>query len=946
MSTDQTFAPGSHVRVRDEDWLVTDVEETEHDGLALTCTGASALVQDERAVFLTKLDRVTVLSPEQTRFIDDDSSHYTNARLYLEAVMRRAALPRSEKGLALTDRFLLDPLDYQQRPAQMALSNLRPRLLIADVVGLGKTLEIGLLLAELIRRGRGNRILVVVPQQILDQFQRELWTRFSIPLLRMDSDGIARVQQQLPAGRNPFEFHQRIIISVDTLKSERWERHLQKVSWDAVVFDESHNLIGGSGGRNLRRRLARLVATTTEALIFASATPHPGKDRDFAELIDMLDPTRIVDRDNYDSDDVADLIIRRTKVDPEVKQGLSRREGIQWAERGAARGIEVGATDAEEAVFAELEATWMRPEQIRRADSHLFAYTLLKSFFSSPDALAHTIEQRQKQSRPGETEALQRLADLNAKINEPAKLAALIEYLRTIGIDKNSDERVVIFSERHQTLDWLKTEIQAAFGMDKGLSKDANTGQVRTLRGTTPDKEATTIIEDFGLGGSNLRVLITGDIASEGVNLHRQCHQLVHWDLPWSLIRIEQRNGRIDRYGQKRSPEFAAFMLRSANAPTWDESRVAQALVRKEAAAVNTLGSVEAELGHNNAGIEEDRLVRDIFAEQKDPETAIEAPAAPAIGLGKLLLADFNPVAQTPPPLKATPPGLFDDTAAFVKAALANPAIRKQLEVALTDDGDLILTELPEDLLQRITRILPPRYVKDQDLTRRMFLTDNKKRAQASLDRARDQGTTAWPDLSYLSDLHPVVEWLTDRAILAMGRDSAPIIYADVPGPVWCIEGIYTNGLGQSAVVEWMAVTQHDEGHLEVHDLVEMLHTHGVNERLQNRPGATDPAKLDLLEAGLREALEVARGRLDNARDEWRRTLEAEIEKGKSKVRQWETDVLAGLEALVARREQEQAKTRDTAIAQRGTLQALDVKGDPLLRVVAAILPAASLPNA
>jgi superfamily II DNA or RNA helicase len=939
VSTDQTYATGSYIRVRDEDWLVTGVEETALDGDALTCTGASALVQDERAVFLTELDDVTMLLPEHTRFVDDDSSHYTNARLYLEAVMRRAALPRSEKGLALTDRFLLDPLDYQQRPAQMALSNLRPRLLIADVVGLGKTLEIGLLLAELIRRGRGDRILVVVPQQILDQFQRELWTRFSIPLLRMDSDGIARVQQQLPAGRNPFEFHQRIIISVDTLKSERWERHLQKVSWDAVVFDESHNLIGGSGGRNLRRRLARLVATTTEALIFASATPHPGKDRDFAELIDMLDPTRIVDRDDYDPDDVADLIIRRTKVDPEVKQGLSRREGVQWAERGAAHGIEAAATEAEEAVFEELAASWLRPEQVRKADSHLFAYTLLKSFFSSPDALAATIEERKKKARPGEGEALQRLADLNAKVAEPAKLAALIEHLRAIGIDKGSEERVVIFSERHQTLDWLKTEIQAAFGMDKGLSKDANTGQVRTLRGTTPDKEATAIIEDFGLGGSNLRVLITGDIASEGVNLHRQCHQLVHWDLPWSLIRIEQRNGRIDRYGQKRSPEFAAFMLRSATAPNWDESRVANALVRKEAAAVNTLGSVEAELGHNNAGVEEDRLVRDIFSGQKEPEAAIETPAEPSFGLGRLLLGDYNPVADTPPPVKAMLPGLFDDTAAFVTAALANPDIRRQLEVSLTDDGDLILTELPEDLLQRITRILPPRYVKDQDLTRRMFLTSNKTRAGASLDRARDQGTTAWPDLSYLSDLHPVVEWLTDRAILAMGRDSAPVIYADVPGPVWCIKGLYTNGLGQSSVVEWMGVTRHDEGHLQVHGLVDLLRNHGVNERLQNRPCSTDAATLEMLQAGLPAALEAARDHLDGARDEWRSVLAEEIEKGQGQVRQWETEVLAGLEALIARRQQAQSKTRDTAEAQRGTLQALDVKGEPLLDVVAAILP-------
>src|SRR5690606_15978532 len=120
-------------------------------------------------------------------------------------------LPQTERGLALSDRFLLDPLVYQQRPAELALRGVRPRLLIADVVGLGKTLEIGLILAELIRRGRGERILVVTPQQVLEQFQRELWTRFAIPLIRLDSVGIERIQQELPAGRNPFTHYKRII---------------------------------------------------------------------------------------------------------------------------------------------------------------------------------------------------------------------------------------------------------------------------------------------------------------------------------------------------------------------------------------------------------------------------------------------------------------------------------------------------------------------------------------------------------------------------------------------------------------------------------------------------------------------------------------------------------------------------------------------------------------
>jgi hypothetical protein len=200
---DAQYPPGAQVLVRDEVWLVRNSSRTAHDGARIEAVGVSDFVRDQEAVFLTALDEVELLDPRRTRLVRDDSPNFRRSRLFLEAVLRRTALPQSEHRLALADSFLMDPLPYQRRPAQLALSgaNLRPRLLIADVVGLGKTLEIGLTLAELIRRGRGERILVVTPQHVLEQFQHELWTRFAIPLVRLDSVGIERIQREIPAGR-------------------------------------------------------------------------------------------------------------------------------------------------------------------------------------------------------------------------------------------------------------------------------------------------------------------------------------------------------------------------------------------------------------------------------------------------------------------------------------------------------------------------------------------------------------------------------------------------------------------------------------------------------------------------------------------------------------------------------------------------------------------------
>ena len=351
-----SIAPGSVVIVRDEEWLVTGVEHTT-DGRLLRCQGLSELVRDTTASFYEGLDAdLRVLDPAEASVVADDSPHYRRSRLWLEATLRKTAVPLDGTALTVSVDMLANPLGYQQAAVRKALdqANLRTRILLADAVGLGKTLEIGMILSELIRRGRGERILIVTPRHVLEQMQNEMWSRFAIPFVRLDSLGIQRVRQKLPATRNPFSYFKRVIISIDTLKSRQYLDHLRRQPWDAVVIDESHNV---TNSETLNNQLARVLAPNTDALILASATPHNGKPESFAELIRLLEPTAVRPDGTVIEDEVRRLVIRRHRHSPEVASEV----GADWAERKEPQNWLVPASDAENEVARELDAVWLHP---------------------------------------------------------------------------------------------------------------------------------------------------------------------------------------------------------------------------------------------------------------------------------------------------------------------------------------------------------------------------------------------------------------------------------------------------------------------------------------------------------------------------------------------------------------------------------------------------------
>ncbi|MGW2893167.1 SNF2-related protein [Streptomyces sp. NPDC001212] len=943
---DALFPPGAQILVRDEVWLVRNATRTEHDGARIEAVGASDFVRDQEAVFFTGLDRIELLDPRRTRLVRDDSPNFRRSRLFLEAVLRKTPLPQAERGLALADSFLLDSLPYQQRPAQLALSgrNLRPRMLIADVVGLGKTLEIGLTLAELIRRGRGERILVVTPQHVLEQFQHELWTRFAIPLVRLDSVGIERIQREIPAGRNPFTYFKRVIVSIDTLKNtDQYKHHLERINWDAVVIDESHNLINKG---SLRNQLARTLAPHTDALLLASATPHNGDARSFAELISLLDPAAIRDPEHYRAEDIKHLFIRRTKVSPEVREQMKG----QWADRGPSRSIRVTATPAEEKIFEELAAVWLPSDGSKSvSDVPLFPYTLLKSFLSSHTALKATVTTRiktlEKKNAPeataAERAALHRLLELASGMTETdsGKFGALLEQLREIGVGPKSDTRVVVFSERVQTLEWLARTVPQALGFKGKAAQEA----ARVMHGGLSDEQQMQCVEDFGLADTPVRILFTGDVASEGVNLHRQCHQLVHYDVPWSLIRIEQRNGRIDRYGQAHQPQFRALILTSDVEGAKDDTLVAERLLEREAQAHQSLGTAEAVSGLYRAEAEEKSLIQDLLRGRSVDEsldTDRTSGAGPDEAVDDFLADFFGAVNDEPEEDAATDasggdgttavprahvPRLFASTREFLDEALREvyPDAHDRLDLSADPETGLLSFVPPSDLVHRL-KALPPDYVREQGLRDRLKVTFNRRLADHSLTRARASASSSWPDISLLTDLHPVMEWLTDKVLVRLDRQEAPVLTADVSRPTYLVQGIYSNALGRPTVVKWMAVTT--DGEVD-DDMVAVLRRAKVGPTMANPGLAHDTTRLTEAIPGV---LDTAEAFLEQHREAWDEPLKAPIEEYKARLGSWEQPTLTGGGSAPTGTRERLASLADSLLT----------TGRPMLRVLAVLAPA------
>ena len=517
--------------------------------------------------------------------------------------------------------------DYQLSPVLQALDMQRVRLLLADGVGLGKTIQAGLIMTELMYQRKIRRILIICPASLQDQWKDEMYSKFNLRFTIVNASQVARIEKEKGIGTNVWGALPRIITSQDYLKQRevqnRFELSAKRSSdqvrrvWDLLIVDEAHNFSPGVSEESQRTRMLRNISKWFEHRLFLTATPHNGYTWAFSGLLELLDPMRfsktpVVNEEMKRTMD--EVVIRRLKSDLVGDGGVSRfskRELREW---------EISLSSYEENLISLL----VRYRDILCAGVseanrfvHIFVFTILmKRLLSSRYAFAKTwwhhisslsledeeitYQDARSAIRQAEDE------DLLDEIRESRENSALEMSTQVIPKDDAVEEirgeiarilgqsglsRVAVGKDIEKLdcsmdaktkylIHWLKESVlhesderviifteyrdTQSYVLWK-LKKELKLGdsELRILHGLTDSNMRNQLKHEFNDERSGLKILLATDTASEGLNLQYACRYLVHYDIPWNPSKLEQRNGRIDRHGQARDVTIFHFTSRN-----------------------------------------------------------------------------------------------------------------------------------------------------------------------------------------------------------------------------------------------------------------------------------------------------------------------------------------------------------------------------------------------
>lgn len=627
---------GQLVRVRQRQYVVMDVRQTMllSNPLLSGTTPVQNLVQlssieddglGEELQVIWELEPGSqvyerVELPQPTGF---DSPERLDA--FLDAVRWGAASSADIRTLQAPFRSGIDIEDYQLDPVVRAIQMPRVNLLIADDVGLGKTIEAGLVAQELIIRHRCRRILIVCPSALQIQWRDQMRDKFGLDFRIVDSASMKDLRRQRGIHVNPWVHFPRLITSIDFLKRDRPLRLFREVlpaegeslyprRFDLLIVDEAHNVAPSGSGQyaidSQRTATIRLLVPHFEHKLFLTATPHNGYPESFTALLELLDAQRFARGVEPDRNQLQVVMVRR------LKQEMKNWDDSPMFPGRKLEAIAVDYPQAERQAHAALKRyTELRTkgvdDNVEKYATEFVLKLLKKRLFSSPQAFLTTLTQHQESlstarrrhtsslsAQPtegilrrqleqveeefaddevyeaatdesvGNTSRLFRVLTAeeqgllkemldwaeSASRQPDAKATQLLNWINeTIRPSGQwSNERVIIFTEYRATQKWLYN-LMASEGLVQGE-------RLMTLYGgmNSDDREAVKAAFQAHPDVSPVRILLATDAASEGLDLQNFCSRLIHYEIPWNPNRMEQRNGRVDRHGQ-RSPEVKIY---------------------------------------------------------------------------------------------------------------------------------------------------------------------------------------------------------------------------------------------------------------------------------------------------------------------------------------------------------------------------------------------------